>query len=575
LQMKENENERYGRSPELRDYVAVLRNRKWSILSVTALVVISALAFSYQQIPLYQSETEILIKDSSISTSEGFTGQLVNLETERKLAESEAVARLVADRVKTPPDRLLEGLSVEVAPSTEIMIMRYVSPRPVQAQRGAEAFAEAYLEYRRKQVLDDMLSAASPVQGKLQQFNRQLNAVNEQIKTTIDRTDKSTLRARRDSLVGQIGVLQQELANLTPPDRIRVGQIVGPADLPTTPVTPNHLNNAALAAAAGLMLGMIVGLIRERLDDRLRGRDDLEHAADAQVLAVVPRVPGWRKRAVPKVVALEEPRSAAAEAYRSLRTAVLFAAAQRSARVLMIASPHAGEGKTVTVANLGVTLAQAGKKVIVISADLRKPRLHNFFGLGNQRGLTDVLANDLSPWDAVQDTALGNLKIMASGPVPSNPAELLGSDSMGELLKVPSDTADYILLDTAPVLAVADAATLAPLADVVLFVADSEHTHRGAVEQARRQLDQVNANVIGSILNNFDPSTSGAAYYPYYRYTYRWEEPQAVGASDMKQTGMLRLRPAPRRGKHSMAAQESALQPEGNGSRLDQGSRNR
>jgi capsular exopolysaccharide synthesis family protein len=190
--------------------------------------------------------------------------------------------------------------------------------------------------------------------------------------------------------------------------------------------------------------------------------------------------------------------------------------------VIMVTSPHAGEGKTVTTANLGVALAQAGKRVILISADLRKPRLHHFFGLDNHTGLTNVLSGGVSPWQAVKNTRVENLQVMPSGPVPENPAEMLGSDAMGRLLSVPTDMADYVLVDAAPVLAVADAATLAPLTDAVLFVADAQRTHRGSVEQARRQLEQVNAHIIGAVLNNFDPSKAGA--YSYYRYSYRYED---------------------------------------------------
>ncbi len=208
----------------------------------------------------------------------------------------------------------------------------------------------------------------------------------------------------------------------------------------------------------------------------------------------------------------------------------------------MVTSPHAGEGKSVTTANLGVALAQAGKRVILISADLRKPRLHQFFRLANHTGLTNVLSGEVSPWQAVRNTLVENLQVMPSGPVPENPAEMLGSNAMGDLLSVPSEMADYVLVDAAPVLAVADAATLAPLVDAVLFVVDAQRTHRGAVEQARRQLEQVNAKIIGAVLNNFDPSKAGA--YSYYRYSYRYEEPALVQQPEEaeERTNVLRWR---------------------------------
>jgi capsular exopolysaccharide synthesis family protein len=507
---------------ELRAYLDILRRRKWSFFLVTFLIVAGGLAYSYRQTPLYQSEAEVLVQQTVAFPTDSQTLGLPNLETERELAESEAVAALVADRLEGNAEELQRGLSVEWRLNTEILGFRYVDRSPLRAQRRADAFARGYLEYRRQQVLDDLLAVSGSVQKRIEKLNEQLENIAGRSRKTTNETEKTTLEGRANALVGQIALLQQEFADLTPPGQLKVGQIVGSANLPLSPVNPNHLVIGLLSLVAGGSLGIAVALLRERFDDHLRGRDDLEDAIGAHVLASIPRVTNWRRRNRPVLVTLAQPKSAAAETYKTLRTGLLFAAAERGAKVIMVTSPHAGEGKTVTTANLGVALAQAGKRVILISADLRKPRLHHFFGLDNHTGLTNVLSGGVSPWQAVRNTRVENLQVMPSGPVPENPAEMLGSDAMGKLLSVPTDMADHVLVDAAPVLAVADAATLAPLTDAVLFVADAQSTHRGSVEQARRQLEQVNAHIIGAVLNNFDPSKAGA--YSYYRYSYRYED---------------------------------------------------
>ena len=314
--------------------------------------------------------------------------------------------------------------------------------------------------------------------------------------------------------------------------------MVSPAPLPTTPSSPNKVLDGLIGLFVGLTAGIGLALLRERLDDALRGRGDLEDRVGAPVLAVITRVTGWRRRQEAKLVALTEPKSAAAEAYRTLRTSVLFASVQRGLRTIMVVSPGAGDGKTTTAANLALVLADAGKRVILVSADLRKPRINQFFGLTNEVGVTSVLAGEVKPWDALQSPEVENLRVLEAGPVPNMPAELLASEAMGELVADLREVADFLILDTAPILLVADALALCPLVDGVLMVADAESTSRSAVTNAREQLDQVGAPLFGAVLNDFDPSKARA--YPYYcgyygyrqRYGYQYGAGYDGGAAD-------------------------------------------
>jgi len=324
------------------------------------------------------------------------------------------------------------------------------------------------------------------------------------------------LEAKRAAAQQELSNANQTLSNLDP-SKLNPPQLVLPAGLPKDPVSPNMILLGALGLLAGLALGVAIAFLRERLDDSLRGRVDLEANLGAPVLAVIPKVPGWRNKHEARLVTREQPKSAVAETYRTLRTSISFISAQRGLKAIMVTSPASGEGKTTTAANLALVLADAGRRVVLVSADLRKPRIHRFFGLQNEIGLSSVLAGEAQPWEAILDPGVENLRVLLSGPVPSRPAELIQSEQMRDVMAGLREVADYVIIDTAPILLVADSLAMAPLVDGVLFVADSAMTSRSAVAHAREQLDQVGAGVIGSVLNNFDPAKAKAyRNYGYY-----------------------------------------------------------
>jgi capsular exopolysaccharide synthesis family protein len=188
----------------------------------------------------------------------------------------------------------------------------------------------------------------------------------------------------------------------------------------------------------------------------------------------------------------------------------------------MVTSSIGGDGKTTTSANLGMVLAHAGRRVILVSADLRRPRVHRFFNLPNETGMSDVLMESLPLAKVTQDPGVANLRIISGGPIPSDPAALLGSQRTADFIRSMKEVADYIILDCPPVLAVADASILAPLVDGIIFVLDAEHSSRSALMQARDQLQNAGGSVIGAVYNNFDPNSVASYPYGYYNYYYQY-----------------------------------------------------
>ena len=531
---------------DIRAFFGVLWRRKWSILLIVAITTGSALFFSYRRTPIYSSTAEVQVTPLSASqiltTNPYWT--LANMDNEIHVVQSAAVGGLA--------NRAMDGeagsgtLSVEVPANTQILQIGYSHPDPQTAHRGAQAFANAYLMYRTRVAVDAYAQARQAIQTQIDELREDLEDAQVALEAAPAGSSDETVAADRvDSLSDQIAGLELQVASLTAPD-ITPGTLIQPAEVPALPSSPDHRQDAALGFVAGLVLGVGFAFLRERMDDRIHGRAELEAAVGAPVLAVVPRIKGWRKRSQTRLVTASASDSPAGEAYRTLRTNLQFISRDASMRVISVTSPHAGEGKTTTVANLATTLALTGKRVMALSADLRKPRLHRFFGLDNEDGLSSVLAGQAQLADVARRVeGLDSLRLVTSGPVPPNPAELLSSDAMESLLMHLRSSADYIVIDTPPALVVTDAMIVAPRVDGVVVVVDADETTGAAASHTIEQLEQVGAKVIGSVLNRFDPSK--ARYYSQggryaYRYHYRYED---SGAGDRSSNGKGRRIPAP------------------------------
>jgi succinoglycan biosynthesis transport protein ExoP len=303
--------------------------------------------------------------------------------------------------------------------------------------------------------------------------------------------------------------------------------IVQRAEFPKSPVSPNKIRNGILALFAGLALGIGLAFLRERLDDRIKTRHEVERRLGAPVLAAVPRASSWKRGSEARLVMRTEPKSPVSEAYRTLGTNIQYLSSQQPLKVIMITSALGGDGKSTTSANLAVVLAHAGKRVILVSADLRRPRIHQFFGLLNETGLANVLADATPTSKVTRDAGIPTLRVINAGPIPNDPAALLGSRQTADLIRSLRQLADFVIVDTPPVLAVADASILAPLVDGTVFVMDAERSSRSALAQARDQLENAGANIIGAVYSNFEPGQG--AYYPYYDYYHEYysDEPDA------------------------------------------------
>jgi len=289
-------------------------------------------------------------------------------------------------------------------------------------------------------------------------------------------------------------------------------------------VYPRMKVNVALAVIASLMLGIGLSFLLDYLDRTIKSADDVERVVGAPLLGVIPVVADVPTGDSPQaqrerdLYVFANPTSRAAECCRSIRTNILFSAADRPMKVITVSSPRPREGKTTTTIYMGTTMAQSGQRVLLIDTDLRRPRLHKSLGVSKNRGLTNLILGDAEIDDVIKTTDIPNLFVLPCGPQPPNPAELLLTKKFTQVLADLASRFDRILLDSPPVLAVTDAVVLSRLSDGVMLIAQAGKTHLADVSHAARQFKDVEATILGVIMNDMDISDRRYGGYYYYAY---------------------------------------------------------
>jgi len=289
-------------------------------------------------------------------------------------------------------------------------------------------------------------------------------------------------------------------------------------------IRPNISANAACGLGAALVLAISMAFLAEYMDKSIRTFSQIKDRLGLQVLGVVPNIDGAGKSETqagsssPRIISMQSSRTPGAESYRSLRTSLQFLQGKDKGQTLVITSALAGEGKSTTVTNLGIVMAQSGGNILLVDTDLRRPSLHKCFGLRNSQGLTTVLAGKESLEEVIKQTSLPNFSVLCSGPLPPNPSELLASEPMDQLISQLKEQYHCVLFDSPPAIAVTDASILAQKMDGTLLVIRGGGTSVDAVQRATELLQQVGADLMGVVLNHVMPKEGAYYYYYYYRY---------------------------------------------------------
>ena len=527
-----------GTELELRDYLRVLSRRKMVVIFTVVVVVGVAVLTSVLQEPIYKATARMLLQArASESPFDPSTGQYIDrdraLATEIEVLKSESVEEEVRRQLGTAPGVFAASLG-----RTDVVTVSAESTDPERAAAVANAYASAYINVKRKQSVDGLLTAGKEIQEKVNNFQKQIDDLDAQVAAAAgtgpdQAAVRESLSVQRTALVDQKALFKQTLDKLTVDANLATGgaQMVGRALVPTAPIKPTPKRNAVLAAIVGLLLGVGLAFLVEYLDDTIKTKEELERIAGiVPVLGLIPSVDKWKTADEAWLISRDEPRSLPAEAYRALRTATQFVAIDRAMGTLQITSPGAGDGKTTTLTNLGVALATAGQRVILVDCDLRRPRLHQFFGLSNETGFTSLLVGD-TPISAVLQQAPGvrRLRVLPSGPLPPNPSELLSSERTAEVFAALRAEADIVLIDSPPVLPVTDALVLFRQADAAIMVFSARKTTRKQASTALQMAQQVDAPLVGAVLNGVSLKKGYSNYS--YAYYYATDVPNGSASS--------------------------------------------
>lgn len=499
----------------------VIRSRKWLIALVTVVAFMAALTAGALTPRVYRGEAEVFINDRN--TGAALIGAQLSADTnqpERKLQTQADLMKqrsFLAEVIEQNPSMTLETLRKQVRvatdPQADIITVDVTDSSPVRAAAIANELVQVYVAWSRDLQRQSIRAAADQVQQKVQDAQGQIAT----LEAVLPKNDPTGAKRERLSTARSLySQLVQDLQRLQVTEQIAtgLGSVVSSAVPDPVPVSPNPVRNGAIGLGLGLLLGVGAAFATERLNTRVSNAQDASDSYGAPILAEIPleKSDSAKKH---RLAVVTQPQGAAAEAYRGLRTNLDFIKSGREFKTLLVTSAIPGEGKSTVAANLAAVLAKRGWHVVLVVCDFHQPAASQFFELNGDAGLSEVLmgARDL-PSVLQTPGDIERLQVITAGQLPPNPSELLGSVAMQGMIRALAEYADYVILDTPPILAVSDPAVVAQRADGVLLVAQVGVTKKDEARKARAQLDKVGVRVLGVAVLGVDPL--GAAGYGYY-----------------------------------------------------------
>lgn len=528
---------------DLGPYLTIILHWWWALLLVGILSGGLTFFVSSRQQPIYQASTTILIDEApgakgnsdyqSILTSERRASTYSQLLTTEPLLQS-VIQKLGLSYGTT---KLKSAITARSVRDTTLIKVDVRDTDPPRAARIANTLVQTFAE--QNSTLQTSRYAASK-----ESLKQQMAVLEQQIQQAdaglAALGQGANDKAERDRLGTALAQYRQSYANLLQSyEQVRLAEAQGnsnivqvePAVVPARPIAPRVVLNTVLGDLTGLLIALSLIFFREALDATLKDPEQITAQLGLPILGFVARMKS-SERATPIVVA--QPRSPVTEAFRGLRTNLQFSSVDRQLRTLLVTSSDPDEGKSTITANLGAVIAQSGLRVTLVDADLRRPRLHKFFQIANRLGLSELFVRpETAPVEVVQATSVPGVSVLTAGTIPPNPAELLGSEKMVNILNEIRDQADFVLIDAPPISPVTDAVVLAQRADGVLLIVRAGETKITAAKQALEQLGRAGARLIGVVINDIPLSRSRYryAYQVYYR-SYQYNDQAATnGAS--------------------------------------------
>jgi len=522
---------------ELKDYIAPLRKWWWLIVAAGLVAGLASYYAASQQPDLFRARTTLMIgraidNPNPSGTEFWLTQQLAQTYAEIAGREPVRMASMEALGMTWLPE-----YSVRAVPDTQLLEIGVTDSDMIRAEAVANELANQLILQSPTNVELDEQSRQDFIKSQLDSLETNITATEEEIASlqeelasVFSASQIANSQSQISALQAKLNTLQSNYSNLLANTRqgaINTLNIIEPATV--SEVGLNKWTTVLVATVIGISLAVGAAYLLEFLDDTVSTQEEIQRVTGLPTLAGIARIEGDENSE--KLVALSQPRSPVSEAYRVLRTGIQFSSVDNPDRAaLMITSASPSEGKSITVANLAIVMAQAGHSVLIVDADLRRPVQHKLFGMSPNQGTTSfMLEFNIGGSDeemqeslkrVIQPTQVDNLFVLPSGPIPPNPSELLGSAKMKVTLEFLAAEYDFVLIDSPPVLAVTDAVVLSNRSDGVILVADAGTTRRAQLKQAVEQLQTSNAHLLGVVLNRLTPRSDGYYTYYYYRQSY-------------------------------------------------------
>lgn len=544
------------------EYLRILR-RRWPIIAAFVGAALAAAFLTTSVVPVGPPVRSYRATAVIFNTGELNVPGIANLDTVAALTTVGEVPVRVAKKLDYQGDPVVLGSRIQALAQGDTGLLKITanSTEPQEARTLANTFAEELLAFLLDRKVDTIAGQTDFLDNRIEDLQSEIDALETQIADpSAPEPLKRVLTARRDAKLRIYGVLYEQFTALVnaaaDPETLQIVQKASPQPVYQGGFRPPSSRGGRMffAGVLGLLVGVGIVLLLERIDTKIRSKRAAEQHFSLPVLAEIPRL-SWRDSRRVTVTAAEEPRSALADSFRLLEAGVSRLAlngdrraepetaagappvgndapAKRPAgpRTILVTSAGPGEGKTLVVANLAATYAELGKKVLVLSCDFRRPRIHRLFGVPNDRGLSEALeAGNGRPIlrGHVRSTSLNNVRVVPSGAPPESAGELLTSRNMRHALVEARRDADIVLLDTPPILATSDASHLFPDVDTVLLVARAGKTTAEVAERSSELLRRMRAPVVGIALNASTEEMVPRGYYRSER-----EDPSGNGMGD-------------------------------------------
>ena len=517
------------------DYLRVLRHR-WKIVAVTLLLALAAAWFTTSVAPVGTGASGSLFRATTVLLNTGTVEALgvTNLETVGQLVTVGKVPERVAVQLKTTesPQSLANKITSETDIRTGVIKISAIAPTKERAELLSKTFAEQLIAYLIVRKADSIRFQTNSLRAELGRLQDEIRAADAVVARTVG-SQQALAITERNAKINEYGftyeVFNKLSSNAAEPAQLEVLQAGeglpvarGGFSAPTS-----RSGRLTLAGILGLLAGAAVALVLERVDTRIRTKDEAEEAFALPVLAEIPLFPHPERGHVIETVA--RPSSAATHCFRLLRGGIIQEARLRSgfevntegrfSGAFLVTSASPGDGKTTVVANLAPVFTEIGLSVLILSCDFRRPEVHKYYRVSNQRGLVDAI-KAADGWRILEGmnfrTSVREVRLVPSGPIPPNPGELMSSDWMREVLREARRSADVVLIDTPPILAASDASSLLPQVDGVIVVSRAGRASAEIAQRTTEMLQRLGGTILGLVLNGVrSGSLMARGYYEY------------------------------------------------------------